>query len=137
MRFSTRIAKIIFIVTALLLLVISTMLYIQVKDLIEANAMVNHTNEVKLRLAEVLSYSKDAETIQRGYLLTKDSLFLQPYADAFEKTHRSLNELDKIIDDNKEQKENLKKLDSLIKIRFASFSNAIDSFYKQGSEASR
>ena len=137
MRFSTRIAKIIFIATALLLLVISAMLYIQVKDLIEANSTVNHTNEVKLRLAEVLSYSKDAETIQRGYLLTKDSLFLLPYADAFERTNRSLKRLDNLINDNPQQEENVKKLDSLIRIRFASFSNAIDSFYKQGSEISR
>ena len=131
MRFSTRLAKIIFIATALVLLVISVMLYIQVKDLDNSSKNLNHTFEVKLRLAEVLSYSKDAETIQRGYLLTKDSLFLRPYADAFEKTNRSIKQLEALVDDNAEQQQNLIKLDSLTKIRFASFDNAIDSFNKK------
>ena len=83
MRFSTRLAKIIFIATALVLLVISVMLYIQVKDLDNSSKNLNHTFEVKLRLAEVLSYSKDAETIQRGYLLTKDSLFFEALCRCF------------------------------------------------------
>jgi CHASE3 domain sensor protein len=67
MRFSTRLAKIIFITTALVLLFISTMLYVQIKDLTEANNAVNHTNEVKLYLEQVLSYSKDAETSYKRF----------------------------------------------------------------------
>lgn len=137
MPFSTKLAKIIFIVTALLLLIISTILYVQINDLVDANEMVNHTNEVKFRLEQILSYSKDAETAQRGYLLTKDSLFLQPYFGAFEKTNISLGELRDLTRENKQQSENVNKLDSLVKIRFASFSKAIDSFYIQGSENAR
>lgn len=137
MHFSTRLAKIIFITTALVLLFISTMLYIQIKDLTEANNAVNHTNEVKLYLEQVLSYSKDAETAQRGYLLTKDSLFLQPYLGAFERTNLAISRLSDLTRNNKRQQENVMKLDSLIKTRFASFDRAIDSFYTQGSDKAR
>lgn len=118
MRFSTRIAKMIFIVTMIILLVISTMLYLQVSDLVDANKIVNHTNEVQVKLAEVLTYAKDAETAQRGYLLTKDSLFLQPYPTAFINANNRINRLRELTKDNKEQKANLKKLDSLMQVRF-------------------
>jgi CHASE3 domain sensor protein len=55
MRFSTKIAKIIFIITAVLLLIISTILYLQVTDLADVNNVVNHTSEVKLALSDTLS----------------------------------------------------------------------------------
>lgn len=60
--------------------------------------MVNHTNEVKLRLSETLSFAKDSETAQRGFLLTKDSLFLRPYLNAFEKVNSSIEDLKKIVE---------------------------------------
>lgn len=104
MRFSTRIAKLIFIITMIILLVISTMLYIQVNDLVDANKMVNHTNEMQMKLTEVLTYAKDAEAAQRGYLLTKDSLFLQPYPVAFNNANRGINALRELTKNNKQQK---------------------------------
>jgi signal transduction histidine kinase len=128
MRFSTRIAKMIFIVTMVILLVISTMLYMQVKDLIDANKMVNHTKDVQVKLAEVLTYAKDAETSQRGYLLTKDSLFLQPYGPAFANANGALSELRELAKDNKEQKVNLEKLDSLVQARFILVNTTISAF---------
>ncbi len=134
MRFSSRIAKIIFIVTALLLLVISTVLYIQVNDLVEANDLVNHTNEVKLRLSETLSFAKDSETAQRGFILTKDSLFLQPYANAFEKANSSIEHLRELFKDSEEQQKNLEKLDTLIQIKFAAFNSTINSYFSENAE---
>ena len=40
---------------------------------------VQHTLEVKNSLAQLLSTLQDAETGQRGFLLTGDDAFLQPY----------------------------------------------------------
>ena len=137
MRFSTRIAKIIFSITALLLLVISTILYIQVRDLADVNNIVNHTSEVKLALSETLSYSKDVETSQRGFLLTKDSLFLQPYTSAFTRINSSIANLKNLITDNEEQKGNLKKLNALVKTRFGSVRNTINSYLSATNEIDR
>lgn len=128
MRFSTRIAKMIFIVTMIILLVIATMLYIQVNDLVDANKMVNHTNEMQVKLAEVLTYAKDAETAQRGYLLTKDSLFLQPYPTAFTNANNTITKLRELTKDSKEQKANLEKLDSLMQVRFDLVNTIIKTF---------
>src|SRR6266849_5782265 len=45
---------------------------------IETNQMVAHTYEVLASLEELLSLMKDAETGQRGYLLTGEREYLQP-----------------------------------------------------------
>jgi signal transduction histidine kinase len=137
MHFSTKIAKILFTITALLLLVISTILYLQVSDLADANDGVNHTSEVKLALSETLSYSKDVETSQRGYLLTKDSLFLQPYTSAFAGFNRSIENLKDLTKDNEEQTKNLEKLNALVKTRFTSVHNTINNYLNATNEIDR
>lgn len=51
------------------------LLYQQINQLSDSERWVNNSNEVKLKLEQVLSSVKDAETGQRGYLLSHDSLF--------------------------------------------------------------
>lgn len=128
MRFSTRIARIIFLVTMVILLVIASMLYVQVNDLVRANEMVNQSNEIQIRLTEVLTYAKDAETAQRGFLLTEDSLFLQPYPRAFEGANKAVIRLEQLTKGNKQQEINFKKLDTLLRQRFNSFNASIQAF---------
>jgi len=125
MHFSTRIAKIIFIVTALTLLALSTILYIQLRDLDDAYTSINHSTQVKLLVEQAISYTKDAETAQRGFLITKDSLFLQPYWGAFEKTNIALSKLKDLVRNDEKQEKNLSKLDSLIRIRISAIDAAI------------
>lgn len=137
MRFSTRIAKIIFIITALVLLVIATILYIQVNDLVDDNHSVTHTNEVKLSLAQTLSSFKDSESAQRGYMLTKDSVFLQPYNSSVENARTAIDHLFQLTGSNKEQRENVKKLDTLATLRFSGFYTTINSFFGARSEIDR
>ena len=44
-----------------------------------ANAAVQRVLDVELQLSGILSLMQDAETSQRGYLLTGDEAYLQPY----------------------------------------------------------
>jgi CHASE3 domain sensor protein len=44
-----------------------------------ASRWVEHTHKVLLELETTLSVVKDAETGQRGYLLTGDKRYLEPY----------------------------------------------------------
>lgn len=125
MLFSTKIARVIFTTTALALLVLSTILSVQLNDLGESYKSISHTNEIKLGLEQAISYTKDAETAQRGFLITKDSLFLQPYWGAFEKTNLVISNLKDLVKDNSEQQKNLYKLDSFINLRFRSIDQAI------------
>src|SRR6188768_552414 len=56
--------------------------YINVRQLDDNRRLVNHTYEVVGALETLLSTLKDAETGQRGYLLSADEQYLQPYQTA-------------------------------------------------------
>lgn len=53
----------------------------------------SHTHEVLAKLEAALSSLKDAETGQRGYLLTGDPAYLDPYRDAVSRFPRQLAEV--------------------------------------------
>ncbi|RYF95438.1 MAG: histidine kinase, partial [Chitinophagaceae bacterium] len=65
---------------SLLLLVISSVAsYVSITRLLESREEVEKTNTIIRDLENVISTMKDAETGQRGFLLTKDERFLAPY----------------------------------------------------------
>jgi signal transduction histidine kinase len=75
-----------------------------------AYAEVNHTLEVDNLLWTVLSRLQDAETGQRGYLLTGQPAFLAPYKDSIEKFDSDFAALAIATSDNPEQTEALGRL---------------------------
>ena len=70
-------SDLLFVWLGLLLLISFYFLYQQINSLSESERWVNNSNEVKLKLEQILSSVKDAETGQRGYLLSHDSIFLE------------------------------------------------------------
>ena len=131
-QLSTRLAKLIFISTACVLLILSYILYLQVKDLIASYNQVNQANVVKLKLEQTLTTITDAETAQRGFLLTNDSIFLQPYKGAYERSKGLLSELRTLTAHNPEQQKNLNALSTFVEIRFRSFNTVIDQYNLPG-----
>ena len=63
----------------ILLLATSMASFISIRNLIRSSQMVRHSNEVIEDLSNVLSNVKDAETGQRGFLLTNNEVFLGTY----------------------------------------------------------
>jgi CHASE3 domain sensor protein len=63
----------------LILLLVGTISYLSLTSLLKSNRAVTHSSEVMLKLERLLSAMKDAETGQRGYLLSGQQNFLQPY----------------------------------------------------------
>jgi signal transduction histidine kinase/CHASE3 domain sensor protein len=137
MLFSTRIAKIIFTITALALLVLSTVLSVQISDLERAYKSISGTTEIMLGLEQAITYTKDAETAQRGFLITKDSLFLQPYWKSFERANQRISVLKDLVKNNAEQKQNLDKLEDFIRASFASIDASINEYGMQESPSER
>ncbi|KJH70886.1 CHASE3 domain-containing protein [Aliterella atlantica] len=68
-----------------------------------ASRWVQHTHEVLLELETILSNMTDAETGQRGYLLTGDDRYLEPYHSAIAQIDTRLQQLKASIADNPEQ----------------------------------
>jgi PAS domain S-box-containing protein len=74
---------------------------------------VSHTDSVLIEREKVLSALKDAETGARGYLITGDTLFLDPYKGAQEKLKSSLRQLRVLTADNPTQRTRLDTLESV------------------------
>ncbi len=97
-------SDLLFVWLGLLLLISFYFLYQQINSLSESERWVTNSNEVKLKLERILSSVKDAETGQRGYLLSHDSIFLEPFAIATDQFQKEITELKAMLDDSQEQK---------------------------------
>jgi signal transduction histidine kinase/DNA-binding response OmpR family regulator/CHASE3 domain sensor protein len=90
--------------TALLFFIGSAFLtYRNTSKLSQDAKTVTHTHEVITALMEVLSLAKDAETGQRGFVITGDERYLAPYTTAVGTIHTRLSEIEKLTQDNIEQ----------------------------------
>src|ERR1700761_48081 len=69
---------------------------------------VAHAHEVLFQMDQLLSEMKDAETGQRGYVITGEQEYLEPYNSAIASVPGSLSELRRLIADSPAQ---LKRLD--------------------------
>ncbi|AEV99079.1 histidine kinase [Niastella koreensis] len=86
---------------SLLLLIISAVAsYVSINNLLNSAQWVNHTNEVGKKVEGVIAVLVDAETAQRGYLLTSREQFLDPLKGATEKTNNLLTDLKTLTADN-------------------------------------
>lgn len=114
---STIFLKSIFVVSIFAILFISAITYKHIDIINNSSGWVNHSYGINLELERLMSYLKDAETGQRGYLITKDSVFLSPYIHSKERIDKSLKIVKEYAKDNNEQEDNLRKLQFYINKR--------------------
>ena len=100
------------------LVVVAALSHWSTNRLIETAGMVSHTHEVLTALEELLSLMKDAETGQRGYLLTADVKYLEPYKDARNAFQQTLNRITWLTEDNARQQRHLEALSPLLTAKF-------------------
>ncbi len=113
----TRLIKWVFAATVVVLLSISVFLYLSFSNLFTSYNLLNRSNSITLKLEQIISYLKDAETSQRGYLLTKDSMYLEPSRYSERKVWQLMTELDKLISGS-QQEQNLIELKKLTLQKF-------------------
>ena len=114
---STIFLKIVFVVSIFAIFLISAVTYKHISLLDESSKGVNHSYDINLELERLLSYLKDSETGQRGFLITKDSTFLVPYTDAKKKINRSFALVKSYTKNDSDQEDNLRKLQFYINKR--------------------
>ena len=90
--------------------------------------MTSHTQDVIINLGQLHATIREAETNQRGYLLTDNTFFLENYHQAREQVVELQQELALLIKDNPGQMENLQLLDQLIKRRFQKLDEIIRNY---------
>ncbi|WP_046755430.1 sensor histidine kinase [Kordia jejudonensis] len=106
--------KAVFVISFFLIFFVAGVTYKNMSDLSDSSDLVTEKYEVAIELEQILSYLKDAETGQRGFVIIKDSTYLEPYFSGRENINNSLAELKELIKDEPEQGQNLIELNFLI-----------------------
>src|SRR5947207_3057005 len=85
---------------AAIVVVIGALSYGALRRAIQMRALVTHTRSVLLESTSLLTALLDAETGERGYLLTRDTTFLAPYQGALPRIDSLLAQLRSLTSDD-------------------------------------
>lgn len=107
-----------FLAALIVLISVSLMTYRNLDNYINEVKLVRHSSIVFRVVEKVLSSIKDAETGHRGYQLTGDTSYLEPYHRSIQELPGMLRELDSLVQDNFLQKRNVDTLQLLINTQY-------------------
>ncbi|MEN5178059.1 response regulator [Brevundimonas diminuta] len=99
------------------------------------NQQIIHTHEVIVAVNELLSAAQDAETGQRGYLLTGNVSYLQPYETATRDLNRRLGDIAELTRDNPVQQGHLNQLRARLDAKLAELDAALQARRTEGMQA--
>lgn len=91
------------ILSVLLTIVSAVITYLNVQQKKEAIALVIHNYKVIQASTRLLSLLKDMEIGHRGYLITADTSFLQPYQEALQDVDHDIDTLTSLVQNNERQ----------------------------------
>ena len=114
-----------FAIAALTLTVIAGFGYGSTARLIDNAHQVEQSHEVRLSLEDLLLGMVNAETGQRGFVVTGDEAFLEPYRNAATAADRSFERLRKLTADSPSQQQRLDLARPLIDRKLAELDQAI------------
>jgi methyl-accepting chemotaxis protein len=115
-----------FALSLVLMMVIGAVAYSSISKLMSTSEWVTHTHEVLEHIAGVLGSLKDAETGQRGYVITGDEAFLEPYHTGSGEVLNIVKDLRKLTADNPNQQKRLDSAEALIAAKLAELKQTID-----------
>jgi methyl-accepting chemotaxis protein len=115
-----------FSLAALTLLVIAGFGYQTTQHLIENDRWVTHTTSVREGLARLVSTLTDAETGQRGFVITGKDDFLEPHTRAVSEIERHFAEIRTLTNDNPNQQRRLNDVRPLIDEKLGELKRTID-----------
>ncbi len=102
------------IALGLYLVAATVILYLQIARVRDAQKWVDHTHDVRYALQDSLTYLLDAESAQRGYLLTKNDIYLNDYFAAVTRLHDEIKEVQDLVTDNPMQRSRADGLNRII-----------------------
>src|SRR5690606_12542173 len=103
-----------FLLSLLIIALVNYFSFKSIKKLEASSALVTHTQEVKTVSSEVLIHILNAETGQRGYVITGNERYLEPYRDAVSSNQNTFRRLSSLIEDNPDQVQRVDTLNQLI-----------------------
>jgi PAS domain S-box-containing protein len=118
--------KFMFATTAVAALASILLAYLSAQLILALNATIESRTDAISLLDDTLSMLKDCETGQRGYLLTGDPDYLQPYNDARAPLGDDLNKVDDLVNRGLIAQTDATRLHSLARERLDSLQRSID-----------
>jgi len=126
-----------YIISVFSLLILSASVALALITIYQTNqsiASLDHSYNINLKIERILSYTKDAETGQRGYIITRNTDFLEPYLHAKENIDKELSELYIAFENDIEQRKNLDSLKFDIRYQLNLLSFVKSSFEKSNNK---
>jgi methyl-accepting chemotaxis protein len=125
-----------FAVALAILVTIGVVAFSSTQTLTQTASQVTHTHRVINTLAGVLQGLTDAETGQRGFIITGDEAYLQPYTLGIDQANQNLELLETLTNDNPRQQRRAEALKLQIRDRLARLKEGVTVQREQGSQAS-
>jgi len=109
--------------------------YVNIQTLNRDSEQIAHTHEVLLGLNNVLSTMKDAETGQRGFVITGQESYLEPYNEALTGIDEQIQRIEQLTRDNPDQQRRIAPLKSHIAAKLQELSTVIEMRRSEGVQA--
>ena len=109
--------------------------YLNIQTLKDDNQRIYHSHQVIKALDGLLSTIKDAETGQRGFLLTGDPRYLEPYNGALRTVASQLDDVSRLTSDNPRQQTRIGPIRQHIDAKLAELRQTIELQRSQGPAA--
>src|SRR4051812_25068766 len=97
-----------------LLVAVNAVSLMNMRHLLGGNRQVIHTHEVLRQIDDLFSTLREAETGQRGYLLTGEEKYLEPYENSLAGLERELGELRELTANSPSQRRRFQALEPLV-----------------------
>lgn len=111
--------------------------YWNLRTVAATHRWVAHTHDIMTEIKEALSLLKDAETGQRGYLITGDQRYLEPYDSAVKQVHSRFDRLREMTADKPAQKARTDALKGMIDDRLAELDETVRLGRDKGFDAAK
>ncbi|GIE74706.1 chemotaxis protein [Actinoplanes philippinensis] len=126
-----------FAVPLVVLSVVGAVAYRNTSTLQMNSRQVVHTYQVLEGLEKITGALKDAETGQRGYLITGSDAYLAPYTAASQAVTGLIDDVAELTADNPAQQDRIAELRPLVKAKFDELGQTIELRHTDGFEAAR
>jgi PAS domain S-box-containing protein len=124
-------------IVVVLLLLNTWFAYHNIRQMHNDARMVDHTQNVINALESIISFAKDAETGQRGYIITGEPRYLAVYDSALSSINEPVTALEQLTRDNPSQQARIPPLKNRIANRLKILEEAIGLRKEKGFDAAR
>jgi methyl-accepting chemotaxis protein len=115
-----------FAITLAIFVIVGAVSYQSATKQTEAATWVAHTREVQNQLTQLLSNLQDAETGQRGYVITGVESYLAPFTDGTARAEENRRHLAELVADNPRQQARADAMAPLIADKLAELQQTVD-----------